>query len=92
MDTVAFISSELGDDLIVSFAIEGHRDPADIRSLTLIRTPKYEALLPQDDRGVSASLEGHELRSTDYVVEVTYSEGDRVVKIKTQTTTYVLVY
>ena len=40
MERVDFLTTDSGDDLIVSFAIV--RDDADeIRSLTLMRTPKY---------------------------------------------------
>ncbi|MEA3090591.1 MAG: hypothetical protein QOJ04_1933, partial [Caballeronia sp.] len=45
METVAFISTENGDDLIVSFAVIDPADPTEIESLTLLRTPKYEHLL-----------------------------------------------
>jgi hypothetical protein len=39
METVAFISTENGDDLIVSFAVIDPADPTEIESLTLLRTP-----------------------------------------------------
>ena len=38
METVNFITTEIGDDLIVSFAVAGD-DPVDVISLTLLRTP-----------------------------------------------------
>ena len=47
-----FISVESGTDMIVSFAIA----PAAHKSLTLLRTPKYEALLPEEERGVSVGF------------------------------------
>lgn len=46
---VLFISTEDGDDLLVSFAL----GPAAQTSLTLLRTPKFESLLPEEERGVS---------------------------------------
>lgn len=46
---VEFISSEVEPDLIVSFALA----PSAARSLTLLRSPQYEFLLPQEERGVS---------------------------------------
>jgi hypothetical protein len=46
---VPFLSVEDGDDLIVSFPLDEHAK----RSLTLLRTPKYESLLDDDGRGVS---------------------------------------
>jgi hypothetical protein len=57
METVEFITTESGDDLIVSFAIAGRADPVDVVSLTLLRTPKYEFILEPDERGVSISHE-----------------------------------
>ena len=53
-EVVAFITIEEGDDLIVSFAI-ADEEPGEIVSLTLFRTPKYEFILPTDERGVSVS-------------------------------------
>ena len=42
MDRVAFIRTEQRDvDLIVSFAIEGEV-PGEVKSLILMRSPKYE--------------------------------------------------
>jgi len=55
-EVVAFITIEEGDDLIVSFAISDE-EPGEIVSLTLLRTPKYEFILPTDERGVSVSHE-----------------------------------
>jgi hypothetical protein len=57
METVAFISTGNGDDLIVSFAVIDPADPTGIESLTLLRTPKYEHLLADWERGVSVSFE-----------------------------------
>ena len=51
-EVVAFITIEEGDDLIVSFAI-ADEEPGEIVSLTLLRTPTYEFILPTDERGVS---------------------------------------
>jgi hypothetical protein len=55
-EVVAFITIEEGDDLIVSFAI-ADKEPGEIVSLTLLRTPKYEFILPTEERGVSVSHE-----------------------------------
>ncbi|TCK32767.1 hypothetical protein B0G84_8645 [Paraburkholderia sp. BL8N3] len=52
METVVFISTENGDDLIVSFAVVDPTDATEIDSLTLLRTPKYEHLLGDWERGV----------------------------------------
>jgi hypothetical protein len=51
-----FVTLQDRDDLIVSFAI-ADEEPGEIISLILLRTPKYEALLPTDERGVSVSHE-----------------------------------
>ena len=56
MERVEFITTESGDDLIVSFAI-GRTDPGEIRSLILMRTTKYEFTLDDSERGVSVSDE-----------------------------------
>ncbi len=56
MESVNFITSENdGTDQIVSFAIEV--DEIEIKSLTLIRTSKFESLLDETERGVSVSME-----------------------------------
>jgi len=59
MKQASFIHTEDGDDLIVSFAITGEdpTDPEGVKSLTLIRTPKFESLLPDDERGVNVSYD-----------------------------------
>ena len=56
LDMVSFVTLQDGDDLIVSFAI-ADEEPGEIISLILLRTPKYEALLPADERGISVSHE-----------------------------------
>ena len=55
-EVVEFITTESGNDLIVSFAIAGN-EPGHVISLTLIRTPKFEFVLPEDEKGVSVSHE-----------------------------------
>lgn len=52
--SVPFMTVEDGDDLIVSFALGPHAE----RSLTLLRTPKYERFLPEAESGVSVSTGG----------------------------------
>ena len=48
---VPFITIEEDDDLIVSFGLGPHA----AQSLTLLRTPKFESMLPNDERGVTVS-------------------------------------
>lgn len=52
MESVSFITTEEGDDLIVSFAIE-NPEPGDVKSLILLRTLKYEFAFEEDERGVN---------------------------------------
>ena len=55
MESVRFISCEDdGVDQIVSFAL-AHGE-ADIRSLILLRTPKYEAILDETDAAPSERI------------------------------------
>lgn len=57
MEIVSFVSIEdIPPDLIVSFAIwEPEWD--DIRSIILLRTPRYEPLRDESERGVNVSDE-----------------------------------
>jgi len=57
-EPVTFISVETGDDLIVSFFVVKPDDPTDGRSLILMRSPKWEILLPEWERGTKVSDEG----------------------------------
>jgi len=57
MRTTKFITTESGKDLIVSFALRAGDGPAEIESLTLLRTPIYEGFLDESERGVTVSLE-----------------------------------
>jgi hypothetical protein len=61
MHRVNFITTEQGDDLIVSFVIGAGDFFEDILSLTLLRTPKYELFLYPEERGVNVSWEKDEL-------------------------------
>ena len=57
MKQVSFISIEDEEpDLILSFAI-WHPELDDIKSLILLRTPKYEVFLDEAERGVNVSYE-----------------------------------
>jgi len=80
MHRVNFITTEKGDDLIVSFAVATGDFPGDILSLTLLRTPKYEFILDPDERGVSVSWEGDEGES-ELLLAVECSKD--VVKLNT---------
>jgi hypothetical protein len=54
MYRVNFITTEQGDNLIVSSAIPDP-DLFDVKSLTLLRTPKYKFILDDAERGVNVS-------------------------------------
>lgn len=83
METVAFITCEAGDDLLVSFAIQDPEDLEGIESLTLLRTPKYEFILPEEERGVHVSFDRYDDDADDYLEEVFYDERSAEVRIKT---------
>jgi hypothetical protein len=55
-EIVEFITIEKGADLIVSFALAA-KEPGEVVSLTLLRTPKFEFALPDEERGVTVSHE-----------------------------------
>src|SRR6266851_2894448 len=86
-EAVVFITAEEGDDLIVSFAIAD--EPGEIVSLILLRTPKYEFILPAEERGVSVSHESfpeEEERDRLHRIRV----APPVVTIETTSTRYEL--
>ena len=65
VEQVAFVTVESGDDMIVSFFITAADDPSDGRSLTLLRSAKWEHLLPEWERGVHVSDEALPEESLD---------------------------
>ena len=90
MEQVSFITVETGDDLILSFAVQRRDDPSEIESLTLMRTPKYEFLLDEHERGVGVSFERHEDDEDDFLQKIDYVEADAVVRIQTISCEYEL--
>jgi hypothetical protein len=88
---VAFITVQRGEDLVISFAVCKPDDPADIESLTILRTPKYEAFLDEWERGASVSferdLEGDEI---ELLREVFYAPDDKYITLRTGHQTYKL--
>ncbi len=87
MEYVSFITIQSGDDLIVSFAIPG-TDPSDVKSLTLLRTPKYEFILDDAERGVKVSYDDFPDDEDDLLEEV-HIEGHSV-RITTSHRSYTL--
>jgi len=87
VEQVMFISVEdTGTDLILSFALG--TSSQDIRSLILMRTPKYEPLLDEWERGVSVSLEGE--FEDDLMMLKAFKVQDRSVTIETHQRIYQL--
>jgi hypothetical protein len=90
MERVSFITVETGDDLVLSFAVQRHNDPAEIESLILMRTPKYEFIFEEHERGVKVSFERHENEEDDFLRRIDYSESDATVRIQTSSLKYEL--
>jgi len=84
MDIVAFIDTELGDDLIVSFAVQDREDPTEVETLTLLRTPKYESLEPPEERGVSVSFGRFRDDERELLEEVRYSKNEQILHLATR--------
>ena len=87
MEIVSFITIEDATDLIVSFAVLCD-DFYDVRSLTLLRTPRYEFALEDDERGVGVSHEDFDDEDHD-MLEACEFEGDEV-RLVTRHRRYVL--
>jgi hypothetical protein len=83
-ELVAFITTQAGDDLVISFAVCKPDDPTDIESLTILRTPKYEVFLYEWERGASVSF-GRDLQGDERVLlrEVVYASGDKCITLRT---------
>ena len=87
-EVVEFITLEEDFDLIVSFAI-ADKEPGEVLSLTLLRTPKFENLLPADERGVSVAHESFpEEENPDLLQRIRVAPP--VVTIETKRTRYQL--
>src|ERR1700730_17579878 len=88
---VAFITVQTGDDLVISFAICKPDDPADIESLTIVRTPKYELFLEERERGASVSFQrDREADETVLLREVFYAPDDKCITLRTGHRSYKL--
>ena len=87
MKNVSFMTTEDGDDLIVSFAIPDP-DSFDVKSLTLLCTPKYEFILEDAERGVNVSYDDFCDDEDDYLEEI--QVGKDVVRLVTSHHRYTL--
>ncbi|SRR5713226_442035 len=70
MERVSFITTQENDDLIVSFVIED-AEPGEIKSLILMRTPKYEFVFEDHERGVNVSHEDQPDVEDDLLRQIT---------------------
>jgi hypothetical protein len=81
MELVSFISiDDDPPDLILSFAI-WQPELDDIRSLILLRTPEYEFILDETERGVKVSVEAFSDDEDDMLKEIEF--GDDLIRIIT---------
>jgi hypothetical protein len=87
MVDIGFVSTEDNDDLFVSFAIPVS-DYAEVKSLTLLRTPKYQFILDAAERGVKVFHDDYPDDEDDLLEELEI-EG-HVVKITTSHHSYTL--
>ena len=76
--------------MIVSFAVIDPADPTEIESLTLLRTPKYEHLLADWERGVSVSFERYVEDDEDLLEELHLDRKSAVVRLTTSLRNYEL--
>lgn len=81
---VPFITIDDADDLVVSFGLGEHSST----SLTLLRTPKYESLIPEEERGVSVRTEASSFSEPELLRSVRWSGSE--VEIRTSLRRYVL--
>ena len=85
MEKVQFIGCEEdGTDQIVSFALT--HGEIGVKSLILLRTPKYEPMLDETERGVSVSLE-HQTGDDDEAL-VVVRIGSKRLTIETEVSKY----
>jgi hypothetical protein len=92
VERVAFITAETGDDLVLSFAVQCPDDPSEIESLILMRTPKFEFILEEHERGPKASFERHDddEDEEEMLTRVAYVEADAMVRIQASSWEYEL--
>jgi hypothetical protein len=90
-ELVGFITTEMGGDLIVSFAVCKPDDPAYIESLTILRTPKFEQFLYEWERGACVSFK-REPQSDERVLlrQAIYDSDAKRVTLRTDHRTYKL--
>ena len=90
MEIVSFITTEAGDDLILAFAVQRHDDPSWIESLILMRTPKYEFIFEEHERGVRVTFERQRDNGDDFLQKFDFSDDTGIVRIRTSSREYEL--
>jgi hypothetical protein len=75
LELVQFVTSEIGDDFIVSFFVAEPHDPGLGRSIILMRDKKWEHLIAEGERGVKVSDEDF---AENDEAEDNYLEGIRI--------------
>ena len=87
MHFVEFITLEDEDpDLVVSFALAPHAT----NSITLMRTPKYESLLPDKERGVVVAAGIHGTDDRELLVSISINIEDGLGAVVSSKKTYEL--
>ena len=87
MDKVQFVNIEDEEpDLVLSFALDD--EELGVKSLILQRTPVYESLLPDYERGVQVSMEGDEEYENNLLKEIQIENG--VVRLSALRRNYVV--
>lgn len=81
---VPYITIDDADDLVVSFSLGEHSST----SLVLLRSPKYESLNPEEERGVSIRSDDSGFSEPEMLRSVRWSGGE--VEIQTSLRRYVL--
>lgn len=81
---VPFLTIEDDGDLIVSFGLGENAQ----RSLTLLRTPKFESVLDEHERGVSVSAGEGESVGRELLVSLKWSGN--LIEIESTTQRYLL--
>jgi len=77
MLNVSFINCESGTDLILSFAIATD-SLYGVKSLILMRTPKYEIFLYPRERGVHVKYEGEAEKDEDEMLKPIHLDASEV--------------
>lgn len=90
MEIVSFITAETGTDLIVAFAVCKPDDPMEIETLTVIRTPKFESMLEEWERGARVGFERDQTDDDEMLCEVAYTEAQCQVVLRTTDRTFEL--